>query len=120
MHITPKADAWATLMAADRPGPVQMLNLVRYRDGGAATYAAYGRATAPIFARVGGRIVWTGQVEQVVIGPAEERWDLAFVAEYPGLAAFQAMLSDPDYQHASALRDAALADSRLIRLGPMG
>ncbi|MEM7641282.1 MAG: DUF1330 domain-containing protein [Pseudomonadota bacterium] len=120
MHLTPTKEAWAELQAEDRPGPVQMLNLIRFRAGGAETYADYGRATAPIFARVGGRIVWTGRAEQVVIGPAEDRWDLAFVAEYPGLAAFREMLADPAYRKASALREAALADSRLIRLMPMG
>ena len=70
-----------------------MLNLVRlraqarYPDGrqatGAEAYAAYGRDSAPVFARLGGRIVWRGAFEQMLIGPAEERWDHCFIAEYP-------------------------------------
>jgi uncharacterized protein (DUF1330 family) len=113
----------------DRPGPVHMLNLVRFRpvadypDGrqvsGAEAYAAYGRGSGPIFARVGGRIVWRGALEQVVIGPRDEAWDLCFIAEYPSPGAFIEMLKDPDYRQAMAHRQAAVADSRLIRLAPV-
>ncbi|MEM8823508.1 MAG: DUF1330 domain-containing protein [Pseudomonadota bacterium] len=118
-------DAWATLRNDPRPGPVQMLNLLRFRrdesgnTSGQVTYAAYGKATAPIFARVGGRIVWMGQPEQMLIAPPDEAWDLAFLAEYPSIAAFLEMLDDPDYRAAMSLREAALADSRLIRLAPL-
>ncbi|WP_424984349.1 DUF1330 domain-containing protein [Microbulbifer sp. S227A] len=116
--------------ANDREGPVHMLNLVRlraqaaYPDGTVATgqqaYASYGRLSSPVFARVGGRIVWRGALEQVVIGPQDERWDLCFIAEYPQPGAFLAMLKDPDYRAAMAHRQAAVADSRLIRMAPLG
>ena len=116
--------------ANDRPGPIHMLNLVRlrgkavYSDGkkvsGAEAYAAYGRLSAPVFAKVGGRIIWRGKLEQVVIGPADEAWDLCFIAEYPEPAAFLLMLKDPDYRNAMEHRQAAVLDSRLIRLAPSG
>ena len=54
----------------------------------------------------------------MLIGPPEERWDLAFIAEYPSVAAFVAMLRDPDYRLAVRHRQAAVADSRLIRMAP--
>lgn len=114
----------------DRDGPIHMLNLVRlrevaeYEDGreatGAEAYAAYGRESAPVFQRLGGRIIWRGQMEQMLIGPGEEQWDLCFIAEYPSVQAFVDMLGDPDYRKAMAHRQAGVSDSRLVRMAPMG
>lgn len=123
-----KAD-YDAFKANDRPGPVHMLNLVQlretadYSDGtaasGAEAYAAYGRLSAPIFERVGGRIVWRGRMEQMVIGPPGKTWDLCFIAEYPQSQAFLDMLKDPEYRTAMAHRQAAVQDSRLIRMSPL-
>ena len=65
-----------------------------------------------------GPIVWRGRFEQMLIGPAEERWDLCFIAQYPSVAAFVAMIRDPVYREAVKHRQAAVEDSRLIRLAP--
>lgn len=128
-HIDPTKEAFAAFRANDREGPIRMLNLVRlraraaYPDGrqasGADAYAAYGRESGPIFARLGGKIVWRGQFEQMLIGPSDERWDHCFIAEYPSVAAFVAMIRDPAYREAVKHRQAAVEDSRLIRLAPL-
>jgi uncharacterized protein (DUF1330 family) len=128
-HTSFTAEGFAAFRANDRPGPIHMLNLVRlrekaaYEDGreasGADAYAAYGRESAPVFARLGGRIVWRGSFEQVLIGPGEERWDLCFIAEYPSPEAFVAMIKDPEYRRAMLHRQAGVEDSRLIRTGPL-
>lgn len=127
-HVDPGRDDFAAFRALDRAGPIQMLNLVRFRDRaaypdgraatGAEAYAAYGRDSAPVFARLGGRILWRGQWEFTLIGPGAERWDECFIAEYPSVAAFVAMVKDPVYREAVKHRQAAVADSRLIRLAP--
>lgn len=126
--IDPTKERFALFRANDRPGPIQMLNLVRFReradyaDGractGAEAYAAYGRESNPIFARVGGRIVWRGQFELTLTGPEDEVWDACFIAEYPSVAAFVEMIRDPLYREAVKHRQAAVEDSRLIRLAP--
>jgi uncharacterized protein (DUF1330 family) len=54
----------------------------------------------------------------MLIGPPEERWDRCFVAQYPSVAAFVEMIRDPVYREAVKHRQAAVADSRLIRLAP--
>ena len=82
-------------------------------------YAAYGRASAPVLARLGARIVWRGRLEQVLIGPGEEHWDVCFIAEYPTPGVFAEMVFDPEYRDAMRHRQAAVADSRLIRLAPL-
>jgi uncharacterized protein (DUF1330 family) len=125
--VDPTKEAFAAFRAADRPGPIHMLNLVKlrahaaYPDGrhatGAEAYAAYGRESEPVFSRLGGSIVWRGVFEQMLIGPTEER-DLCFIAQYPAVAAFVAMIRDPAYREAVKHRQAAVEDSRLIRLAP--
>ena len=127
-YIDPTKEAFAAFRANDRPGPIHMLNLVRlrplaaYPDGrkatGAEAYAAYGRESEPVFSRLGGSIVWRGRFEQTLIGPSEERWDLCFIAHYPTVAAYVSMIRDPVYREAVKHRQAAVEDSRLIRLAP--
>jgi uncharacterized protein (DUF1330 family) len=72
----------------------------------------------PVFRRVGGRILSSGTPELVLIGPADEQWDAAFVASYPTAAAFLEMVTDPVYRQAVVHRQAAVATSRLIRCAP--
>ena len=127
-YVDPTKVAFAAFRDNDREGPIHMLNLVRLRAQaayadrrvvtGVEAYAAYGRESAPIFARVGGRIAWRGAFEQTLIGPAEERWDHSFIVEYPSVTAFVEMLRDPAYREAVKHRQAAVLDSRLIRLAP--
>lgn len=128
-HTSFTKEDFAVFRADDRPGPIHMLNLIRlreraiYPDGretpGHEAYAAYGRGSEPVFARLGGRIVWRGRHEQTFIGPRDEAWHICFIAEYPSVAAFAEMLRDPAYRAAMAHRQAAIADSRLVRLAPM-
>ena len=127
-HIDPTKEIFAAFRANDRTGPIHMLNLVRlrehaaYPDGrratGAEAYAAYGRESEPVFARLGGRVVWSAKFELMLIGPQAERWDRMFIAEYPSVAAFVEMIRDPVYREAVKHRQAAVEDSRLIRTAP--
>jgi hypothetical protein len=63
-------------------------------------------------------VIWLGRPELTLIGPESEAWDMAFIAEYPSGQAFIAMMRDPLYREAVKHRQAAVADSRLIRLAP--
>ena len=132
--IDPTREQFDAFKALPRDQPIQMLNLVRlnaqakYPQGhpnhgkgmsGLDAYREYGRASAEIFASLGGRQVWAGRPDCVVTGPADERWDLAFIAEYPNAAAFLAMVTNPDYREHVKHRQAAVEDSRLIRMKPL-
>lgn len=116
----------------NRDQPIEMLNLVRLREkavypkdhalageglSGAQAYANYGRQTGPIFARVGGTILWRGTFEATLIGPQDEAWDVVFIARYPTAHAFLEMATAPDYQAEVVHRQAAVLTSRLIRCG---
>ncbi len=132
--INPSRAQFDAFKALPRDAPIHMLNLIRLRPvadypedhpdhgkglTGLDAYRAYGRTSAAVFARVGGRQVWAGRPEAVVTGPTEERWDLAFIAEYPSAGAFLEMVTDPAYREHVKHRTAAVADSRLIRLAPI-
>ena len=127
-NVDPTKQQFAAFQAIQRDGPIQMLNLVRFRaeaaypDGHKATgqeaYRAYSDTSAPIFHRLGGRQIWVGRFEHTLIGPPAERWDAVFIAEYPNADAFTAMVRDPDYREAVKHRQAAVEESRLIRLAP--
>lgn len=132
-HIDPARAAFEAFKALPRDAPVEMLNLLRFRPraaypeghpaaaeglSGAEAYRRYGRESGPVFARVGGTILWSGRPELVLIGPTDESWDAAFVARYPSAAAFLDMVTDPAYRVAVVHRQAAVATSRLIRTAP--
>lgn len=132
-HIDPEREAFEAFKALPRNTPIHMLNLVRYRDraaypadhpaaaqglSGAEAYKRYSAESGPVFARVGGTILYAGRPECLLIGPADERWDAAFIAAYPNAAAFLEMVTDPDYRSAVVHRQAAVETSRLIRMAP--
>lgn len=127
-YIDPTREGFAQLKDLDRSHPVEMLNLVKlremaaYADGriatGAEAYAAYGRESGPIFRRLGGKIIWSGDPQFMVIGPPVELWDIAFIARYPSGQAFLDMVYDKDYQAVVYHRQAAVQTSRLIRNRP--
>jgi uncharacterized protein (DUF952 family)/uncharacterized protein (DUF1330 family) len=129
----PERAQFDTFKALDRDEPIEMLNLVKFRDQatypadhplaetsqtGAEAYANYGRDTAAIIDRLGASIVWRGSFAATLIGPSDEVWDEIFVARYPSAHAFLSMVTDPDYRKAVVHRQAAVATSRLIRCAP--
>jgi len=132
-HIDPEREQFDAFKALPRDTIIHMLNLVRFKDKatypdghplagqgltGAEAYRHYGADSGPVFQRVGGRVVWSGTMEAMVIGPADEHWDAVFIAEYPNSGAFMAMVTDPVYREAVVHRQAAVETSRLIRCAP--
>tara|TARA_Y100001958_G_C21209861_1_gene535693 strand:- start:653 stop:1069 length:417 start_codon:yes stop_codon:yes gene_type:complete len=109
--------------------PINMLNLVKvfstveYPDGevvsGVEAYKRYGRLSYPVFEKLGGKIIWRGEMLLSLIGPSDEKWDFCFIAEYPSAEAFVSMVKDPDYREAMKHRQISVKDSRLIRMAPL-
>ena len=132
--IDPSRTQFDQFKALPRDQPVHMLNLVRLRvlaqypddhpdhgkgRTGLEAYRAYGRESAAVFNRVGGKQIWAGRPDLVVTGPQDEAWDLAFIAAYPSGGAFLEMVTDPVYRVVVQHRTAGVADSRLIRMAPL-
>lgn len=127
-HIDPEREQFEAFKTLPRDTPINMINLIRLKDKaayegeapegvltGADAYKAYGKESGPVFARVGGTIIWRGEPSTMLIGPVDEAWDVAFIARYPNAGAFMEMVTDPAYRKAVKHRQAAVEDSRLIR-----
>jgi len=131
--LGPDSRQAAALLAGERSGRVVMVNYLRFRAAreatddqpatGPAAYAAYGRVSGPLIAKVGGRIRFAGRGMHLLRSPGglggpggapEAGWDALAVVEYPSRAAFIGMLADPRYRAASPLRDAGLDSTRLL------
>lgn len=134
IYVDPSREQFAAFKALPRDVPINMLNLLRFRDvatypedhehaekgwNGARAYAEYSKTSGPVFTRLGGTIIWRGKMEAMVIGPDDKQWDMAFIARYPDAGAFMAMVTDPEYKIAVVNRQAAVLTSRLIRFAPM-
>jgi uncharacterized protein (DUF1330 family) len=107
------------LSGADRP--VVMLNLLRfkakagYADGrasdltGAEAYGLYAEGVRALIEGVGGRLVFGGAIESVLLGQVEDPWDAVALVEYPSPGALVEMATSAAYQELAVHRDAGLA-----------
>jgi uncharacterized protein (DUF1330 family) len=106
--------------AAIDTGPVVMLNLLKFKAGdGAREYDQYGNAARAMVERTGGRVIYVGRCDQVLIGDNDaNEWDAIAVVEYPSRKAFLEMVSQPDYEKAHEHREAGLERTVLIATTP--
>jgi uncharacterized protein (DUF1330 family) len=133
-YIDPTREAFDLFKSLPRDVPINMLNLLKFNEkaqypaehtdaahgwSGRRAYQEYGKTSGPIFQRVSGSIIWRGEMEAMVIGPADRNWDMVFIARYPNSAAFMEMVTDPEYRKAVVNRQAAVMTSRLIRFKPL-
>ena len=125
MPIGPTKEQIKALVESDLETPVVMLNLLKFAeraDGGNGagsardSYARYGDRVRSMLESVGGRILWQGRADSVVIGGEGDEWDAVILVEYPSRKAFIEMTSSPKYGDVSKDRTAGLADSRLIAM----
>jgi uncharacterized protein (DUF1330 family) len=119
--ITPNRDQFAALAAAAAQdgGPVVMLNLLKFKDGeGSREYGKYGDSASKMVEALGGRVIYVGRCDQVLIGDAAEGWDAIALVEYPSRQAFIEMVSRKDYQSAHEHREAGLERTVLLATTP--
>ena len=109
-----------------------MLNLLRFREvadyslnpelmpaepiSGRTAYQKYIDHTLPILEATGGGIVFLGEGGDYLIGPEEERWDMAMLIRQKSLTDFMAFATHREYLAGIGHRTAALEDSRLLPL----
>ena len=67
-------------------------------------------------ADVGGKVVFSTTVDQVMIGSDDLDFDLAAVMYFPTRSAFLAMSADPAFQSSSRHRHAGLAKHNMLHL----
>ena len=115
-RVDPTAEQLARLAEFPADTPVVMINLLGFKpDGGSESYARYAAEVQPHLQRVGGRLLYGGGAQQMVIGEqADPWWDAVLAVEYPSVQAFISMVSDPDYQAIHVHRENALERAELI------
>ncbi|APG62626.1 DUF1330 domain-containing protein [Sphingorhabdus lutea] len=132
-YLDPEREAFEIFKSLPRDTSIHMLNLVKFKDNatypadhecadlswsGKRAYEEYGKSSGPIFASVGGTIIWRGQMDVMLIGPPNQHWDTCFIAQYPNSAAFLEMVTNEEYRKVVVHRQSAVLTSRLIRFSP--
>jgi uncharacterized protein (DUF1330 family) len=134
MAITPTREQFTEFAHGTREGEVVMLNLLHFArpDGGAdgdgvapattgaAAYRDYSDQVIAMVEARGGRVLWTGRPEHVLIGDAAaDAWDLVALVSYPSRAAFVDMVTSPSYESAHGHRERGLDRTVLLACEPV-
>lgn len=106
--LTPTTGEVEALREQVGPGPVVMVNLLKFRQPeGLAAFGRYGQITAPLIQRQQGEVLYAGRAGPVIAG--REDWDLVILVRFPDIEAFIGLAADPVYQSdARAERELAL------------
>ena len=93
----------------DPGGPVVMLNLLRFAEGGRESYDQYAKALSETFLpRYGGEVLYAGDGGTPLVAEPARVWDAVLLVAYLTREAFSRMVADPEYQEATHLRPEAL------------
>lgn len=85
------------LMEGPADTPVVMLNLLSFKDradggnegmSGSESYMLYAANMRKFVESKGGRFIWSGRVDSMVIGESDADFDVAALVEYPSRKAF--------------------------------
>lgn len=120
MPVDPTGADLKRYLAQDDDGPVVMLNLLRFTVDGASSYREYTERIGPFLEKVGGEVVYAGNLSTALVAPQDWAWDAVLMVRYPSRQAFSAMVADPDYQQITGLRTIALDDAVLQASIPWG
>jgi uncharacterized protein (DUF1330 family) len=127
MAVMPTPEQFDAFAHHAREGEVVMINLLHFAPSGdsdtsegADAYRQYGEAAIKMVEARGGRLVWMGRPEHVVIGDTEnDRWDLAVLVSYPSRQAFVEMVTTPEYSDVHRDRKRGLDRTVLLACEPI-
>ena len=119
MAVDPRGTDLKRYLGEDPGGPVVMLNLLRFAEGGRELYDQYARALVTTFLpRYGGEVLYAGDGSTALVAESGQEWDMVALVRYPSREAFLAMVSDPEYQTVTELRTRALSEAVLQATTP--
>ena len=114
MAVDPRGRDLKQFLADDDGGPVVMLNLLRFAEGGRALYDRYAAALHEKFLpERGAEVLYAGDCSTALVAENGRQWDAILLVRYPSRAAFSAMVADPEYQRVTAWRTEALSEAVL-------
>lgn len=126
--VYPKGEQLSETVAKGSNKPIVMLNLLKfkkkaeYKDGraddsdGVTAYNRYGAEMLPFVQKHGGRVLFVGSVNSLVIGEVGEVWDAVALVEYPSSEAFVKIAMSQDVAKFGIHREAGLAGQLLIQV----
>lgn len=106
--------------------PIQMLNLLKFRDKasyedgrstdltGREAYQLYAQGFHEVMGPRGVTIIYSGDVKGLLIGEGEGEWDAVALIQYPSTQVMLDMFRNPDYQKVQVHRAAGLEGQLLI------
>jgi hypothetical protein len=131
-YLAPSQSAGRIFVQRGIQGPLLMLNLLRFRGiadysaspalappapiSGAEAFDRYIRHALPFLRESGGDIAFLGAGGPLLIGPEDQRWDMAMLIRQSSIESFLAFASHDAYQAILGHRTAALEDARLLPL----
>ena len=119
----PKPEQFKELMEGPADTPVVMVNLLSFKkdaDGGnegmtgEASYRLYGEKMKKFVESKGGRFIWSGRVDSMVIGESDADFQIVALVEYPSRKAFLEIASSPHVAEIGEDRKKGLAGQWLI------
>ena len=113
MAVDPTGQDLKHFLADDPGGPVVMLNLLRFKEGGRQSYEEYARRIKPFLDDLGAKLLFVGDLSTVLVAPQEHNWDTILIVRYPSRQAFSSMVANPNYQEITGLRTEALEEAVL-------
>jgi uncharacterized protein (DUF1330 family) len=125
--LYPEADQIEALRSAGDDGPVVMVNLLRFKAradpphddaDGETVYRRYAHRMRAIIEAAGGRFLWAGRVEGLVVGRSDVAFDLIGLVEYPSRAAFVRIAFSAEVQAIGEWRAAGLEGQWLVAATP--
>jgi uncharacterized protein (DUF1330 family) len=135
--ITPTREQFTEFAQGRQEGEVVMINLLHFDRSGAPergsaaaagaressgkdAYLDYSDQVIKMVEARGGKVIWTGRPEQVLIGDTDaDAWDMVALVSYPSRAAFIDMVTSPSYGEAHADRERGLDRTVLLACEPM-
>jgi hypothetical protein len=131
-YLDPTQEQGRAFFARATSGSIVMLNLLRFRPiadysatpalapaspiSGEDAYRLYMEHTMPHLKAAGGELLFFGRGSDFLIGPTNERWDVAMLVRQSSVQSFLAFASNQGYLSGMGHRTAALEDSRLLPL----
>lgn len=119
--VQPSGEQIEAFISRDGDGPVVMVNLLKFRDqaayadgrdgqiSGREAYQRYASEMKKLVEGSGGRFLFGGSVNGLLLGNVESLWDVVGLVEYPSRATLLQIATSPEYQAIDVHREAGLA-----------
>ena len=107
--VMPNEDQIKEFSEQGEDKPIYMVNLLKFKEKanypdkretdltGEEAYAIYAEEVAGHLEKVGGKPLFGGEGERLMLGEVEDLWDKVAIAMYPSRKAMFQMINDPDY-----------------------